>query len=166
MHLSGRSGPAAGQKRGESLHPYIYGICIPSARKIFAAAPSIRERVQGVERREDGPGSAYNYRGEYKVEFTLRCARLILASTPPGHRSSLLQSAIEGLPVARHRTHTNARPRNCKASVMVKKSRLGRPPPLRRTPIVMSPPWLTNRAEKEESKAPATPEGRAQSASA
>src|SRR4030095_6994646 len=110
------------EKRGELAVQYIYGIGIPSARKIFADArvdPNKRVkawtddetgRVRDIIERE------FKVEGDLRREVAMNVKRLMDIGWYPRlpHR--------KGLPVRGQRTHTNARTRKGKSKgVMVKK---------------------------------------------
>jgi len=109
-------------KRGEIAIQYIYGIGIPSAKKIFAAArvdPGKRVkdwtddetgRVRDMLERE------YKVEGDLRREVSMSVKRLMDIGCYRGIRHR------KGLPVRGQRTHTNARTRKGRSKgVMVKK---------------------------------------------
>jgi len=109
-------------KRGEIAIQYIYGIGIPSARKIFAEAhvdPGRRVkdwsddetgRVREILERE------YKVEGDLRREVSMSVKRLMDIGSYRGIRHR------KGLPVRGQRTHTNARTRKGRSKgVMVKK---------------------------------------------
>ena len=101
-------------KRGEVAIQYIYGIGIPSSKKIFAdARVDPGKRVKAWSDEETARVRDIIER-EYKVEGDLR--REVSMSVNRGIRHR------KGLPVRGQRTHTNARTRKGKSKgVMVKK---------------------------------------------
>ena len=109
-------------KRGEVAIQYIYGIGVPSARKIFAEAhvdPGRRvkdwsdeetARVREILERE------YKVEGDLRREVSMSVKRLMDIASYRGIRHR------KGLPVRGERTHTNARTRKGRSKgVMVKK---------------------------------------------
>jgi small subunit ribosomal protein S13 len=109
-------------KRGEVAVQYIYGIGIPSSRKIFLSAgvdPSKRvkawtdaetAKVREIIERE------YKVEGDLRREVAMNVKRLMDIGCYRGIRHR------KGLPVRGQRTHTNARTRKGKSKgVMVKK---------------------------------------------
>ena len=109
-------------KRGEIAIQYIYGIGIPSAKKIFAEAhvdPGRRvkdwsdeetARVREILERE------YRVEGDLRREVSMSVKRLMDIGSYRGIRHR------KGLPVRGQRTHTNARTRKGRSKgVMVKK---------------------------------------------
>jgi small subunit ribosomal protein S13 len=109
-------------KRGEVAIQYIYGIGVPSARKIFAEAhvdPGRRvkdwsdeetARVREILERE------YKVEGDLRREVSMSVKRLMDIASYRGVRHR------KGLPVRGQRTHTNARTRKGRSKgVMVKK---------------------------------------------
>jgi small subunit ribosomal protein S13 len=109
-------------KRGEVAIQYIYGIGVPSAKKIFAEAhvdPSRRvkdwtddetARVREILERE------YKVEGDLRREVSMSVKRLMDIASYRGIRHR------KGLPVRGQRTHTNARTRKGRSKgVMVKK---------------------------------------------
>ena len=109
-------------KRGQIAVQYIYGIGIPSAKKIFADArvdPNKRvkawsddetSRVREILERE------YKVEGDLRREVSMSVKRLMDIGSYRGIRHR------KGLPVRGQRTHTNARTRKGRSKgVMVKK---------------------------------------------
>jgi small subunit ribosomal protein S13 len=109
-------------KRGEVAIQYIYGIGVPSAKKIFAEAhvdPGRRvkdwsdeetSRVREILERE------YKVEGDLRREVSMSVKRLMDIASYRGIRHR------KGLPVRGQRTHTNARTRKGRSKgVMVKK---------------------------------------------
>jgi len=109
-------------KRGEVAIQYIYGIGVPSAKKIFAEAhvdPGRRvkdwsdeetARVREILERE------YKVEGDLRREVSMSVKRLMEIASYRGIRHR------KGLPVRGQRTHTNARTRKGRSKgVMVKK---------------------------------------------
>jgi small subunit ribosomal protein S13 len=109
-------------KRGIIAVQYIYGIGIPSARKIFRASgvdPNKRvkswsdtetNRVREIIERE------FKVEGDLRREVAMNVKRLMDIGSYRGIRHR------KGLPVRGQRTHTNARTRKGKSKgVMVKK---------------------------------------------
>ena len=109
-------------KRGEIAIQYIYGIGIPSAKRIFAEAhvdPGRRvkdwrdeetARVREILERE------YKVEGDLRREVSMSVKRLMDIGSYRGIRHR------KGLPVRGQRTHTNARTRKGRSKgVMVKK---------------------------------------------
>ena len=109
-------------KRGEIAIQYIYGIGIPSARRIFSEARVDRNRrvkdwtddetsrVREILERE------YKVEGDLRREVSMSVKRLMDIGSYRGIRHR------KGLPVRGQRTHTNARTRKGKSKgVMVKK---------------------------------------------
>jgi small subunit ribosomal protein S13 len=109
-------------KRGEIAIQYIYGIGIPSARRIFSEArvdPNHRvrdwtddetSRVRDILERE------YKVEGDLRREVSMSVKRLMDIGSYRGIRHR------KGLPVRGQRTHTNARTRKGRSKgVMVKK---------------------------------------------
>ena len=110
------------EKRGEIAVQYIYGIGIPSSRKIFQAAGVDRNkrvknwsdaetaRVREIIERD------YKVEGDLRREVAMNVKRLMDIGCYRGIRHR------RGLPVRGQRTHTNARTRKGKSKgVMVKK---------------------------------------------
>ena len=110
------------EKRGEIAIQYIYGIGIPSAKKIFAEARVDRNkrvkdwsddetsRVRDILERE------YKVEGDLRREVSMSVKRLMDIGSYRGIRHR------KGLPVRGQRTHTNARTRKGRSKgVMVKK---------------------------------------------
>ncbi len=109
-------------KRGEIAIQYIYGVGIPSARRVFADArvdPNKRvkdwsddetARVREIIERE------YKVEGDLRREVAMSIKRLMDIGSYRGIRHR------KGLPVRGQRTHTNARTRKGRSKgVMVKK---------------------------------------------
>ena len=109
-------------KRGEIAIQYIYGIGIPSARRIFSEARVDRNRrvkdwtddetsrVREILERE------YKVEGDLRREVSMSVKRLMDIGSYRGIRHR------KGLPVRGQRTHTNARTRKGRSKgVMVKK---------------------------------------------
>ncbi len=109
-------------KRGEIAIQYIYGIGIPSAKRIFAEArvdPNRRvkdwtddetARLRDILERE------YKVEGDLRREVSMSVKRLMDIGSYRGIRHR------KGLPVRGQRTHTNARTRKGRSKgVMVKK---------------------------------------------
>ena len=109
-------------KRGEIAIQYIYGIGIPSAKKIFAEAHVDRNkrvkdwsdeetaRVREILERE------YKVEGDLRREVSMSVKRLMDIGSYRGIRHR------KGLPVRGQRTHTNARTRKGRSKgVMVKR---------------------------------------------
>ena len=116
-------------KRGEIAIQYIYGVGIPSARKIFATArvdPNKRVkdwsddetgRVRDILERE------YKVEGDLRREVSMGVKRLMDIGSYRGIRHR------KGLPVRGQRTHTNARTRKGRSKgVMVKKKAVAAAP--------------------------------------
>ena len=110
------------EKRGEIAVQYIYGIGIPSARRIFMSAGVDRNkrvknwsdaetaRVREIIERD------YKVEGDLRREVAMNVKRLMDIGCYRGIRHR------RGLPVRGQRTHTNARTRKGKSKgVMVKK---------------------------------------------
>ena len=109
-------------KRGEVAIQYIYGIGIPSARRIFADARVDRnKRVKGwtdeeTARVRDIIEREYKVEGDLRREVSMNVKRLMDIGCYRGVRHR------KGLPVRGQRTHTNARTRKGRSKgVMVKK---------------------------------------------
>jgi len=109
-------------KRGEIAIQYIYGIGIPSAKKIFAEAHVNRNkrvkdwsdeetaRVREILERE------YKVEGDLRREVSMSVKRLMDIGSYRGIRHR------KGLPVRGQRTHTNARTRKGRSKgVMVRR---------------------------------------------
>jgi small subunit ribosomal protein S13 len=109
-------------KRGEIAIQYIYGIGIPSARRIFTEArvdanrrvkdwtDDETSRVREILERE------YKVEGDLRREVSMSVKRLMDIGSYRGIRHR------KGLPVRGQRTHTNARTRKGRSKgVMVKK---------------------------------------------
>jgi small subunit ribosomal protein S13 len=116
-------------KRGEIAIQYIYGIGIPSARRIFSEArvdPNRRvkdwtddetSRVRDILERE------YKVEGDLRREVSMSVKRLMDIGSYRGIRHR------KGLPVRGQRTHTNARTRKGRSKgVMVKKKTVAAAP--------------------------------------
>ena len=110
------------EKRGEIAVQYIYGIGIPSARRIFQSAGVDRNkrvkswsdaetaRVREIIERD------YKVEGDLRREVAMNVKRLMDIAAYRGIRHR------RGLPVRGQRTHTNARTRKGpRKGVMVKK---------------------------------------------
>ena len=110
------------EKRGEIAVQYIYGIGIPSAKRIFQSAGVDRNkrvkswtdaetaRVREIIERD------YKVEGDLRREVAMNIKRLMDIGCYRGIRHR------RGLPVRGQRTHTNARTRKGKSKgVMVKK---------------------------------------------
>ena len=117
-------------KRGEIAIQYIYGVGIPSAKRIFAEArvdPNRRvkdwtddetSRVRDILERE------YKVEGDLRREVSMSVKRLMDIGSYRGIRHR------KGLPVRGQRTHTNARTRKGRSKgVMVKKKPAAAPAP-------------------------------------
>jgi small subunit ribosomal protein S13 len=109
-------------KRGEVAIQYIYGIGIPSARRIFAdARVDGNKRVKGwtdeeTARVRDIIEREYKVEGDLRREVSMNVKRLMDIGCYRGVRHR------KGLPVRGQRTHTNARTRKGRSKgVMVKK---------------------------------------------
>ncbi|MBI2525303.1 MAG: 30S ribosomal protein S13 [Candidatus Rokubacteria bacterium] len=109
-------------KRGEIAIQYIYGIGIPSARKIFAEARvDPNKRVKSwtddeTARIREIIERAYKVEGDLRREVAMNVKRLMDIGCYRGIRHR------KGLPVRGQRTHTNARTRKGRSKgVMVKK---------------------------------------------
>ena len=109
-------------KRGEIAIQYIYGIGIPSARRIFSEARVDRNRRVKDWTEDETSRVREILEREYKVEGYLRrevsmsVKRLMDIGSYRGIRHR------KGLPVRGQRTHTNARTRKGRSKgVMVKK---------------------------------------------
>ncbi len=116
-------------KRGEIAIQYIYGVGIPSAKRIFATAhvdPNKRVkdwsddetgRVRDILERE------YKVEGDLRREVSMSVKRLMDIGSYRGIRHR------KGLPVRGQRTHTNARTRKGRSKgVMVKKKTVAASP--------------------------------------
>ena len=109
-------------KRGAVAIQYIYGIGIPSARRIFSDA-----RVDGTKRVKSWTDEEtarvrdiiereYKVEGDLRREVSMNVKRLMDIGAYRGVRHR------KGLPVRGQRTHTNARTRKGRSKgVMVKK---------------------------------------------
>jgi small subunit ribosomal protein S13 len=109
-------------KRGEIAIQYIYGIGIPSARRIFAdARVDLNKRVKSwtdeeTARVRDIIEREYKVEGDLRREVAMNVKRLMDIGAYRGIRHR------KGLPVRGQRTHTNARTRKGRSKgVMVKK---------------------------------------------
>ena len=110
------------EKRGEIAIQYIYGIGIPSSKRIFAEA-----RVDSSKRVKDWSDDEtgrvrdilereYKVEGDLRREVSMSVKRLMDIGSYRGIRHR------KGLPVRGQRTHTNARTRKGRSKgVMVKK---------------------------------------------
>jgi small subunit ribosomal protein S13 len=110
------------EKRGEIAIQYIYGIGIPSAKRIFAEARVDRnKRVKDwsddeTSRLRDILEREYKVEGDLRREVSMSVKRLMDIGSYRGIRHR------KGLPVRGQRTHTNARTRKGRSKgVMVKK---------------------------------------------
>ena len=110
------------EKRGEIAVRYIYGIGIPSAKKIFrAAGVDPNKRVKSWTDAETGRvreiiEREFKVEGDLRREVAMNVKRLMDIGCYRGIRHR------KGLPVRGQRTHTNARTRKGKSKgVMVKK---------------------------------------------
>ncbi len=109
-------------KRGEIAIQYIYGIGIPSAKKIFfEARVDANKRVKDwsdeeTARVRDILEREYKVEGDLRREVSMSVKRLMDIGSYRGIRHR------KGLPVRGQRTHTNARTRKGRSKgVMVKK---------------------------------------------
>jgi small subunit ribosomal protein S13 len=109
-------------KRGEVAVQYIYGIGIPSARRIFADARVDRnKRVKSwsdeeTARVRDIIERDFKVEGDLRREVAMNIKRLMDIGSYRGIRHR------RGLPVRGQRTHTNARTRKGRSKgVMVKR---------------------------------------------
>jgi small subunit ribosomal protein S13 len=109
-------------KRGEIAVQYIYGIGIPSARRIFVEARVDRDkRVKNwtdeeTARIRDIVERDFKVEGDLRREVAMNIKRLMDVGSYRGIRHR------RGLPVRGQRTHTNARTRKGRSKgVMVKK---------------------------------------------
>jgi len=109
-------------KRGEIAIQYIYGIGIPSARRILAdARVDLNKRVKSwsdeeTARVRDIIEREYKVEGDLRREVAMNVKRLMDIGAYRGIRHR------KGLPVRGQRTHTNARTRKGRSKgVMVKK---------------------------------------------
>ncbi len=109
-------------KRGEIAIQYIYGIGIPSSKRIFVEArvdPSKRVKDWSDEetgRLRDILEREYKVEGDLRREVSMSVKRLMDIGSYRGIRHR------KGLPVRGQRTHTNARTRKGRSKgVMVKK---------------------------------------------
>jgi small subunit ribosomal protein S13 len=110
------------EKRGEVAVQYIYGIGIPSARRIFADARVDRnKRVKSwtdeeTARVRDIIERDFKVEGDLRREVAMNIKRLMDVGSYRGIRHR------RGLPVRGQRTHTNARTRKGRSKgVMVKR---------------------------------------------
>ena len=117
-------------KRGEIAIQYIYGIGIPSSRKIFAYArvdPGKRVKAWSDEetaRVRDIIEREYKVEGDLRREVSMSVKRLMDIGSYRGIRHR------KGLPVRGQRTHTNARTRKGpRRGVMIKKKPTAAPAP-------------------------------------
>ena len=125
-------------KRGQIAIQYIYGIGIPSAKKIFADArvdPGKRVKAWSDEetaRVRDIIDREYKVEGDLRREVSMSVKRLMDIGCYRGIRHR------KGLPVRGQRTHTNARTRKGKSKgVMVKKKPVAAAAP---APAAAAPP--------------------------
>jgi len=109
-------------KRGEVAVQYIYGIGIPSARRIFAdARVDPNKRVKGwtdeeTARVRDIIERDFKVEGDLRREVAMNIKRLMDIGSYRGIRHR------RGLPVRGQRTHTNARTRKGRSKgVMIKR---------------------------------------------
>ena len=109
-------------KRGEIAIQYIYGIGIPSARKIFSEArvdPNRRVKDwsdEDTSRVREILERVYKVEGDLRREVSMSVKRLMDIGSYRGIRHR------KGLPVRGQRTHTNARTRKGRSKgVMVRK---------------------------------------------
>jgi small subunit ribosomal protein S13 len=109
-------------KRGEIAVQYIYGIGIPSARRIFAdARVDANKRVKSwtdeeTARIRDIIERDFKVEGDLRREVAMNIKRLMDVGSYRGIRHR------RGLPVRGQRTHTNARTRKGRSKgVMVKR---------------------------------------------
>jgi small subunit ribosomal protein S13 len=109
-------------KRGEVAVQYIYGIGIPSARRIFAdARVDANKRVKSwtdeeTARVRDIIERDFKVEGDLRREVAMNIKRLMDVGSYRGIRHR------RGLPVRGQRTHTNARTRKGRSKgVMVKR---------------------------------------------
>jgi small subunit ribosomal protein S13 len=109
-------------KRGEIAVQYIYGIGIPSARRIFAdARVDADKRVKSwtdeeTARIRDIIERDFKVEGDLRREVAMNIKRLMDVGSYRGIRHR------RGLPVRGQRTHTNARTRKGRSKgVMVKR---------------------------------------------
>jgi small subunit ribosomal protein S13 len=117
------------EKRGEVAIQYIYGIGIPSAKRIFADAHvDPDKRVKDWTDDETGRvrdilERAYKVEGDLRREVSMSVKRLMDIGSYRGIRHR------KGLPVRGQRTHTNARTRKGRSKgVMVKKKTVAASP--------------------------------------
>ena len=125
-------------KRGEIAIQYIYGIGIPSSKKIFADArvdPGKRVKAwtdEETARVRDIVEREYKVEGDLRREVSMSVKRLMDIGCYRGIRHR------KGLPVRGQRTHTNARTRKGKSKgVMVKKKPVAAAAP---APAAAAPP--------------------------
>ena len=116
-------------KRGEIAIQYIYGIGIPSARRILAdARVDLNKRVKSwsdeeTARVRDIIEREYKVEGDLRREVAMNVKRLMDIGAYRGIRHR------KGLPVRGQRTHTNARTRKGRSKgVMVKKKTVAAAP--------------------------------------
>ena len=146
-------------KRGEIALQYIYGIGIPSARKIFAdARVDPGQARQGLDatrrpaRVRDIIEREYKVEGDLRREVSMSVKRLMDIGSYRGIRHR------KGLPVRGQRTHTNARTRKGKSKgVMVKKKPVAAAPAPPPPKEVRSRRWPTPQSRSRTSKAAAAP---------
>jgi small subunit ribosomal protein S13 len=110
------------EKRGEIAVQYLYGIGIPSARRIFAdARVDANKRVKNwtdeeTARVRDIIEREFKVEGDLRREVSMNVKRLMDIGSYRGIRHR------RGLPVRGQRTHTNARTRKGRSKgVMIKK---------------------------------------------
>jgi small subunit ribosomal protein S13 len=120
------------EKRGEVALTYIYGIGVPSARRVLIEArvdPDKRVKAwseEEVARIRDIIERALKVEGDLRREISMNIKRLMDIGAYRGIRHR------RGLPVRGQRTHTNARTRKGpRRGVMVKKkpAAAAAPPP-------------------------------------
>jgi small subunit ribosomal protein S13 len=109
-------------KRGEIAIQYIYGVGIPSSRRIFSEARvNPNKRVKDWSDEETGRvrdilEREFKVEGDLRREVSMSVKRLMDIGSYRGIRHR------KGLPVRGQRTHTNARTRKGRSKgVMVKK---------------------------------------------
>jgi small subunit ribosomal protein S13 len=109
-------------KRGEIAIQYIYGVGIPSSRRIFSEARvNPNKRVKDWSDEETGRvreilEREYKVEGDLRREVSMGVKRLMDIGSYRGIRHR------KGLPVRGQRTHTNARTRKGRSKgVMIKK---------------------------------------------
>ena len=111
-------------KRGEVAIQYIYGIGVPSARRIFADARVDRnKRVKSwtddeTSRVRDIVEREYKVEGDLRREVAMNVKRLMDIGSYRGVRHR------KGLPVRGQRTHTNARTRKGPAKAIAGKKKV------------------------------------------